>query len=224
MEAEQRRHQYVARLEGVIRQMLTPLKVVPFNLVVEAMTGCRILEFEKGNRQHRRILDVLITAARVAANTMNRTANDSRLVNAVGNKIGPYIKDAINALPQATATTLATQSVKHKSAGYPDIEVVVNGVTSYVECQTFNANNVDTTQRSFSFSPSDEFKVSQDALHFVLSYEIPTEGAKFRPAGFRLFALEALSVDVKHECNSDNRCFYSGKYGTRLLHEERCLK
>lgn len=33
---------YVIRLESVIKQMLTPLKDIPFNLVIESMTGKRL--------------------------------------------------------------------------------------------------------------------------------------------------------------------------------------
>jgi len=30
---------YVVRLENIIKHMLTPLKDIPFNLVIESMTG-----------------------------------------------------------------------------------------------------------------------------------------------------------------------------------------
>lgn len=64
MDAEQRRRHYVSQLEAVVRQMLRPLKGVPFNLVIEAMTGDRVLDFDLRNGPQRRIFDVLVAASR----------------------------------------------------------------------------------------------------------------------------------------------------------------
>ena len=60
MDAEQARRRYVAQLENVIRQMLQPLKGVPFNLAIEAMTGYKVVEFEIGKATHERLLDTLV--------------------------------------------------------------------------------------------------------------------------------------------------------------------
>lgn len=49
MDLEQARRHYINQLESVIKQMIQPLKDVPFNLVIEAMTGHRVESFEIGN-------------------------------------------------------------------------------------------------------------------------------------------------------------------------------
>ncbi|MDP2752695.1 MAG: hypothetical protein Q8O31_08855 [Rhodocyclaceae bacterium] len=220
MDAEQKRRQYIDRLEGVVKQMLVPFKGVPFNLVIEAMTGHRVIEFNVGNAAHRRIMDTLIDAAKIAALEMNKQGIASKRVNEVGNKIEPFVRDAISRISGCQAAVPSTSTGKRKSAGYPDIEANIHGDICYVECKTFHADNVATTQRSFYFSPSDEFKVTRDALHFILSFEMYPTKVDFRTSAFKLLTLESLSLDVKHEFNSDNRRLYSGKDGTRLLHEQ----
>ncbi|MDI6749003.1 MAG: hypothetical protein QMD73_02345 [Rhodocyclaceae bacterium] len=219
MDAEQARRHYITRLEGVIRQMLQPLKGVPFNLVIEAMTGHRVLEFDIGKSEHRQLLDALVSGAVAAGEAINRVGIASRRVNEVGNKIEPFVRDALNALPGARADIPATTSGRRKSAGYPDIEFTFGGTTCYLECKTFNPETAETTQRSFYFSPSAEFKVTRDALHFLLSYEMHRLGERYKTTRFKLLALESLSLDVKHEFNSDNQRLYSGQDGTRLLAE-----
>lgn len=221
MELEQTRRRYVTQLENVIRQMLKPLKGVPFNLVIEAMTGHHVVEFDIGNGEHKRLLDALINAAVEAGNEINRDGISSKRVNEVGNKIEPFVREALNRFPGAKAEIPATPKGKRKAAGYPDIEFSLGTMTCYVECKTFNRANIGTAQRSFYFSPSQEFKVTRDALHFLLSYEMYVKSGRYWTSGFKLLAIESLSLDVKYEFNSDNQRLYSGRDGTRLLAEHK---
>jgi len=108
--------------------------------------------------------------------------------------------------------------------GYPDIIFWFNGNPYYLECKTYNIENIETTQRSFYFSHSDEFKVIYDTIHFLLSYEIYVEGEKgnkhiYKCKHYKILSIESLSVDVKYEFNSDNKRMYSGKDGTIILYE-----
>jgi len=221
MDAEQARRRYVTQLETVIRQMLQPLKGVPFNLAIEAMTGYRVLEFDIGNGTHKKLLDLLVRAAIDAGNEINRTGIVSKRVNEVGNKVEPFVRSALERIPGVTAVVPETRIGKRKSAGYPDIEIVADDTLCYLECKTFNPDTADTTQRSFYLSPSDEFKVTRDALHFLLSYEIQPESGRYTASRFKLLTIESLLLDVKHEFNSDNKRLYSGKDGTRLLAERQ---
>ena len=48
---------YIKRLENVIKQMLQPLKDIPFNLVIEAMTGKKVLFFDFSKQEHKEVLE-----------------------------------------------------------------------------------------------------------------------------------------------------------------------
>lgn len=108
-----------------------------------------------------------------------RSAIDQRpRPNEVGNDIEPFVAKALNDLGYEAGKP-KTKGGKGKTTAYPDLYFIDGaGRLSYLECKTFNIKNVDTTQRSFYLSPSEDSKVSADAHHFVLSFEIYVAGRK----------------------------------------------
>lgn len=216
-------NEYTERLENVVKQMLRPLKGIPFNLVIDAMTGKKVMMFDFGNSAHKEVLNLLTKAAIDAGKGINKTGILRPRPNEVGNDIEPYAKEALNRLG-LKADTPSGPSGKKKSMGYPDIIFWYRETPYYLECKTYNLKNVDTTQRSFYFSPSDEFKVTHDALHFLLSFEVYVAGEAgnkhiYKCKRYKILSIESLALDVKYEFNSDNRRMYSGRDGAVLLAE-----
>jgi hypothetical protein len=214
---------YIKRLENIIKQMLQPLKDIPFNLVIEAMTGKKVLSFDFSNQEHKEVLELLKTAAINAGKEINKTGILRSRPNEVGNDIEPYVRRALNNLG-LNADIPTGPSGHKKTTGYPDIIFWYKHKPYYLECKTYNIKNINTTQRTFYFSPSDEFKVIYDALHFVLSFEIYVAGERgnkhiYKCRRYKILSIEALSVDVKYEFNSDNKRMYSGEDGTIILAE-----
>jgi len=214
---------YIKKLENVIKQMLQPLKDIPFNLVIEEMTGKKVLSFEFNNEDHKKVLNLLKQAALNAGKEINKTGILRPRPNEVGNDIELYVRKALNSL-SLNADIPVGPSGNKKAVGYPDIIFWFNKQPYYLECKTYNAKNIDTTQRSFYFSPSDEFKVIYDAPHFILSYEIYVAGEKgnnhiYKCRHYKILSIEKLSLDIKYEFNSDNKRMYSGKDGTMILDE-----
>jgi len=201
-------------LKGIIAQMLKPLKGISLSMVIEGLSGNKIIPFDGQNNDNLILLNKLRTVAEQAAGSVNSTGIKRPRPNEVGNDIEPFVKNALKALGFSASTPKTTHG-NHKSTGYPDIEFIDHvGRTHYLECKTFNIKNVSTTQRSFYLSPSDDFKVTKDAFHFLLSYEIDvfsTEGANkiYKCKSWKLINLEKLEVDVKYEFNSDNERLYS---------------
>ena len=66
-------NEYVKKLENVIKQMLQPLKGIPFNLVVEAMTGRKVISFDSKNLDHKNVLELLKQSALKVGNKINKT-------------------------------------------------------------------------------------------------------------------------------------------------------
>jgi len=206
--------EYVKRLENVIKQMLTPLKDIPLNLVIEGISGYRIVPFNPNDSEDKTVLSHLINACRLAGKNVNAKSILRPRPNEVGNDIEPFVKDALNAIGYK-ADMPATHRGSRKSAGYPDIEFVDEfGRTNYLECKTYNVANVDTTQRSFYLSPSENFKITKEAHHFVVSFEIYVEGTQgrqniYKCRSWKVLSVEKLLVDVKYEFNSDNARLYA---------------
>jgi hypothetical protein len=214
---------YIKTLEDLVKQMLTPLKNIPFNLVIESMTGNKVLPFNKSNSDHKKVLKLLKKSAIEAGNDINLTGIERPRPNEVGNDIEKFVLKHLNR-NGLNADIPTGPSGNKKSTGYPDILFIFNDLPYYVECKTYNIENIATTQRSFYMSPSDEFKVIHTAPHLLLSYEIYVAGEHgknhiYKCRHFKLLSLESLPLDVKYEFNSDNKRMYSGHDGCILLDE-----
>jgi len=78
---------YTQRLENIIKQMLQPLKDVPFNLVIKAMTGKKVISFDFTKPDHQKALDLLKQTALNAGIQINNTEILRPRPNEVGNDI-----------------------------------------------------------------------------------------------------------------------------------------
>jgi len=214
---------YTKKLENIIKQMLTPLKDIPFNLVIESMTGKKVLSFDFSNSEHKKVLELLKKAALNSGKEINKNGILRPRPNEVGNDIEGFVKNALNSLNLKAGVPVTHRGAK-KSTGYPDIIFWSNEKPYYLECKTYNLENLETTQRSFYLSPSDEFKVIYDAPHFLMSFEIYDSGESgknhiYKCKHYKILSIEKLSLDVKYEFNSDNKRLYSGNDGTTILSE-----
>jgi nicotinic acid phosphoribosyltransferase len=54
MDKEQEK--YIKDLEQTISQFLKPLKNIPFKIAIKAMSGCKVIPFDKNNPDDRQLL------------------------------------------------------------------------------------------------------------------------------------------------------------------------
>ena len=215
--------EYIQRLERVIKQILAPLKEVPFNLVIESISGCKVIPFDLSDLYDKELLGKLKLVAIESARRVNTKGIESARPNEVGNYIEAFVKSAMD--EQGLEPSTPTGKVgKGKAMGYPDIIFQFKGKPQYLECKTYNIKNISSTQRSFFFSPSEDFKVIHDAHHLILSFETFVDRKKgikniYRCRHWKILSIENLLVDVKHEFNSNNKRIYSGEGGAMLLDE-----
>lgn len=216
---------YIQQLENVIKQMLNPLTNIPFKLVIEAITGKKILPFDQDNSKHITVLNVLERAAKNAGTEANNKGLIKNRVNEVSKLMEDYVIKALNNL-NVRAQIPETKRGKKKTAGYPDILFWYEDVPYYLECKIYEGENKNSSQRSFYFSPSKEPKVIFDTLHFLMSFEVfkDSKGSNlYKCKNFKILSLESLLVDVKFEFNSDNARLYTGSKGARILREGNIL-
>jgi uncharacterized protein (UPF0128 family) len=206
--------EYTKKLEDVIKQMLKPIRGIPLNLVIESVSGSKIIPYDKKDKHDRKVLENLSNMAKIAGNDINSEGIIRTRANEVGNDIEAFVKKALEKIGYKCEIPSA-KSGKRKLMGYPDIQFTDEfGRTNYLECKTFNIENISTTQRSFYLSPSEDFKITQDAHHFVISFEIITNGIQenkniYKCQSWKILSIENLDVDVKYEFNSDNKRLYA---------------
>ncbi|MDR0353316.1 MAG: hypothetical protein LBI02_08210 [Opitutaceae bacterium] len=213
---------YIARLEGIIRQVLAPVKDIPFNLVIETLTSRKVFPFDEQNPVHAGMLAALEKAASdAAANIKSEGGMKKARPNEVGNEIERFVRDALGHNGLSPETPRGS-SGRAKSSGYPDLKFSWNGTPFYLECKTYSPKNTDSSYRSFFFSPSTDFKVIEDAVHLLLSYETEKRKGAWFARHYKIISLEYLSLDLKHEFNSNNTRLYSNQHGARTLAEADC--
>ena len=199
-----------APLESILAELAQPARRLPFKTVIAATTGHRVLDFDTNSPAHVELRRKILRAAALAGERAQKEGIATARANEAGNHIEPFVRAALREVGLA-AQVPVTAAGRAQSAGYPDLEIT-NAPACYLELKTYNATTVNTTQRSFYYSPSANSKVTRDALHLLLAYELEkqTRDGKtvFLPAHWKLITLQDLEVDLKFEFNQSNRGLY----------------
>lgn len=211
--------EYVSRLENLVKQMLIPLKNIPFNLVIKLLSGKEVIPFNRSDSTDKELIGILKDVAVEAGKQINEEGISRARANEVGNDIENFVKSAMQ-IYKLNPMTPTGKKGKKKSAGYPDLLFYHKDKPYYLECKTYNLKNIKSTQRSFFFSPSENFKVIHDTHHFLLSYEMYiTDRNIYNCKYWKILSIESLSLDLKHEFNSNNKRIYAAESGAILLAE-----
>ncbi len=215
---------YVKNLEEMVRQFMTPLKDASFSVVIKAMSGYKVLPFDKKSQVNIALLDILRSACEEAMQTAHAKGIVSKRPNEVGNYIEPFVKKALNN-NGLSADTPKKSKGKKQSTAYPDILIEnPNGGKIYLECKTYNIKSINTTHRAFYLKLSETSKIMHDAMHLMVSFEIEVVRRNnkniYFPVSWKLYSLEKLKVQMKSEFNASNRDMY-GVNGLPLLADGR---
>ena len=206
---------------AALADLSQPAKRIPFKEVILTTTQHRILDFDTNNPAHVALHQKISTAANAAATKARTAGLFTARANEAGNHIEAFVKAALKETGLKARTPITTDG-DAQTAGYPDLEIS-GDPPCYLELKTYNAATANTTQRSFYYSPSAHPKVTRDALHLLLAYQLEkTERdgrTAFLPIHWKLITLECLEVDLKFEFNQSNRGLYGKEAGSALLSE-----
>lgn len=190
-------------------------KRIPFREVIQATTHRRVLDFDTNNPAHVGLRQQMLLAARLAGERARREGLSAARANEAGNQMEAIAKAALRDVGLNPRTPVNAAGVA-QSAGYPDLEIA-GPVPCYLELKTYSAPTARSTQRSFYFSPSSTPKVTRDALHLLLAFELEKveRGGQlvFVPTQWKLLTLQDLPVDLKLEFNQSNRGLYGHPQG-----------
>lgn len=205
--------EYIRQLEQVIGKFLEPLEGIPFPLAIKALTGFKVLTFEPSVEQNKKLLEQLSKAAQFGGRKAFEEGIFTARPNEAGNHIEPFVVDALKDAGLKADKPIA-KSGKRKAAGYPDIQIEDEwNRTIYLDCKTYNTLTKDQTFRTFYFSPSKDPKITNEAFHLLMSFELDTaerEGRRvFIPISWQIYTLDKLLIQVKHEFNASNKDLYT---------------
>ncbi len=203
---------YVRELEETIAKFMSPLKDIPFRIVIKAITGFSVVPFDRNSPADTALLGRLKDALNKALSDANQIGIPTSRPNEVGNRIEPFVRRALCAVG-CKASIPKTKKGVHRSAGYPDIEIRdIDNRLTYLECKTYNIKSEGSSFRAFYLQPSEDAKMTADARHLLVGFEVKLEERRSKnvyvPTKWRLYTLENLRVQVKHEFNASNIDIY----------------
>lgn len=206
---------------AALAELTKPAKKIPFKEVIFATTHHRILDFDTNHAAHRELFQKLTAAANTAATNARAAGLFSARANEAGNHMESFVRAAFKEIG-LNARVPVTTAGDAQAVGYPDVEIL-SDPPCYVELKTYSAPTANTTQRSFYYSPSEKPKVTRDALHLLLAYELEkverNGKTSFLPRHWKLISLQDLEVDLKFEFNQSNRGLYGKDAQKALLSE-----
>jgi len=207
--------EYIRQLEEVIAKFLEPMKGIPFPVAIKALTGFNVLSFDPLIVQNRKLLHQLSKAAKFAGEKVVKEGIFTARPNEAGNHIEPFVIEALRQVG-LKADKPVSKGGRRKTAGYPDIEIEdQDGRIIYLDCKTYNTKTKNQSFRTFYFSPSDDPKITKDAFHLLISFELNIAKRKgkraFIPISWQIYTLDKLLIQVKHEFNASNKELYTKK-------------
>jgi len=204
---------YIKQLEQAISRFLEPMKGIPFPIAIRALTGFKVLAFDISLAPNKKLLEQLSKAAELGGKKAFQEGIFTARPNEAGNHIEPFVVESLRYVG-LKADKPISKSGKKKAAGYPDIQIDdQSGRRVYLDCKTYNTLTKDQSFRTFYFSPSEDPKITKDAFHLLMSFELDTAERKgkraFIPISWQIYTLDKLLIQVKHEFNASNRELYT---------------
>lgn len=208
----------INELEEILSHLLKPIKDIPFSVVIKTLSNKAVIPIDTQSNSDSDLVGLISEGAKkVGAELLNNPIINKR-VNEVGNKIEPIVQKALQGYGLEAEQPIGSLGKKNNT-GYPDLIITdISGRKTYLEIKTYSSKTKFSSQRSFYVSPSNNFKVTEDARHLLLAFEMlesPSVEAKkleYRATHFKLVDLSSLRCDVKNEFQSDNKRMYSNCY------------
>lgn len=175
----------------------------PLHELIPTLTGYDVLRPDSGD---------LVPLKEAINATLNKLRNNPVKAGRA-NEAGLNVEDLLTAQLRKHGfdpQTPLTQSGKRRSVGYPDIALSVEDRAYYLEVKTYNAKTARSSMRTFYLSPSKDPKITSDAAHLLVAFELEEpEHDVFKAVSARLLDLHDLECGLKFEFNASNRDLYN---------------
>lgn len=182
-----------------------------FNEIVSDFYDLTIYEWH-GEHQ-----ELFASVSMTAARRFNADEQDIDRTNEVGVLLEKYLLRAfhdagINVNVPKTRTGIT------RSTGYSDLKIKIEESVYYVEVKVFSSHTISSKQRTFYFTESKDPKITENAYHLLIGFEIQKTGDQdYEIVRIHCRDLRNLPCKVKTEYNSSNSQLYGeNEIGYRL--------
>jgi len=195
-------------LKAAAKIFLKPMEQLPFPVVVEAMTGHRVIPYIEEDDGD--LLAALSAACVKTVNDSEQTPVAANRPNDVSAKVETMLQDNLTEVG-VTAERPKPQGKRRASAqGYPDLLLWTAGRPTYLEVKVSRVENISKgSARNFFYQPTQNSKVARDARHLLCGFSIiEADEKKWVLKEWTITDLWFLRVKLKPEYNADNLEIY----------------
>ena len=159
------------KLEKLLAKFIQPVKNIPFEIIIQALFSTKVKKFDLNNKSNKTLLKTIAKAMCEVCKSIQAKPIKRNRPNEVGNDIEDFVISVLQKY-KIKASTPLTKSGRKKSVAYPDIKIKNLGLPVYLEVKTYAQNPKNTSLRSFFLSPSRDPKVTEEAFHLSVGFEI----------------------------------------------------
>jgi hypothetical protein len=168
---------------------------VTFPLIVKLSTGYEVIPFDtKNSAADNELMEIMskILKKFLRTSTSTHSRYEGGRVNEVGRRIEQVIVHEMDKHP------LKVKQLP--KSGYPDIEIVYNGITTYLEMKTSSVKKKSGFRYFYYTSGT---KINTNARHLLLNVTVSQEEPKYwKVENWALSDLSKLDVKLKNEFNA----------------------
>lgn len=187
---------------------------VAFRSVVERVSGHRVLPLHPDQPVDAAILQVITQAATQALSDLNRSdspVRQERRINEASRYFEEALEHSINAHPDFECSVPVTNDGKRLASGYPDRRIlhIPSGRVAYLDPKLVEADALESSLRTFYFTPrSTTNKIQDDAHHLLLGITHDGQDGAWKFLSWKLVDLHDFRIRLKAEYQAGNRDLY----------------
>ncbi|NNE92782.1 MAG: hypothetical protein HKN23_14140 [Verrucomicrobiales bacterium] len=189
-------------------------KDISFQNVIESSTGRTILPFDAGDPADAEVLAAISSALDAALSKFSEEGsptNSEKRINEVSSYFEEEIRHHLEREPGISCDYPKTAEGRTQRSGYPDLRIVheESGRVTYFDPKLVETGSLDSSLRSFYFSPKTETnKVLEDAHHLLVGIEHDGNTGNWKFLRWHLVDLSEFKVRLKAEFQASNRDLY----------------
>jgi len=203
------------------------LENIPFADVVRASSGREIIPIDPTLPADAELLGALRLALNHTLAQLNRPdspARSEKRINEVSSHFEKSLRSEIDSTDGFLCAPPTTNAGKNQHTGYPDLRIVhqETGQVTYLDPKLIAPGTLDSSLRTFYFTPKGETgKIQNDAHHLLVGIEHDGNTGQWKFTAWHLVDLASLKVRLKTEFQANNQDLYQGEL---ILMEETLEK
>lgn len=190
------------------------LENIPFAEVVRASSGKEIIPVDPSLPADAELLNTLRLALNRTLERFNHPDSPVRAEKRI-NEVSSHFERALQAEIHSTEGFLCapppTNAGKNQHSGYPDLRIVhqETGQVTYLDPKLVAPGALDSSLRTFYFTPKGETgKIQDDAHHLLAGIEHDGHTGQWKFTAWHLVDLASFKVRLKPEFQASNKDIY----------------